>query len=260
MKSKKVFLITAIAIWFVSVIIYGMSFIPGWAENPAPAIAFLLPAGALFFFLYLPTLQGRWKIWMILPTVIFLTLGIIFGFNVLTHDWNSWSYAWLLGLAGVGLGLIWFAREYRIHLVHSIGIWLTLGSIVLFLLFGALVGGPFIQAFFLILFILIGVTLYLWATKRLKLTAVDWDGLPTSITVDTQSQTGASALVAMELLSKRELEVLSLIDQGHSNAEIASRMVVAASTVKTHINNIFTKLDVQSRTQAVRKAKDLGLL
>jgi len=258
MKSHKAFLFTAIVIWFLSVVIYGMSFIPGWAENPAPAIAFLLPAGALFFFLYLPTLQGRWKIWMILPTVIFLTLGIIFGFNVLTRDWDSWSYAWLLGLAGVGLGLIWFAREYRIRLVHSIGIWLTLGSIVLFLLFGALVGGPFIQAFFMILFILIGVTLFLWATKRLKLTAIDWDGSPAPASADQYNQTGP--LNPTELLSKRELEVLRLIDQGHSNAEIANQMVVAASTVKTHINNIYTKLDVQSRIQAVRKAKDLGLL
>lgn len=257
MKSNRFFLFIAIVIWVLSVVIYGISFLPGWKENPAPAIAFLLPAGALFFFLYLPTLERRWKVWMILPTVIFLTLGIIFGFNVLTRDWYSWSYAWLLGLTGVGLGMIWFAREYRIQIVHTIGIWLTLGSIVLFLLFGALVGGPFIQAFFLILFILIAVALYLWATKRLKLTGIDWnntppDGIDSLESVETAETT--------DMLSKRELEVLRLIEQGHSNVEIASRMVVAGSTVKTHINNIYTKLDVESRTQAVRKAKDLGLL
>ena len=55
----------------------------------------------------------------------------------------------------------------------------------------------------------------------------------------------------VEPLSERELEVLRLIAEGHSNQAIADRLVVAVSTVKKHVNNIYGKLDVQSRTQAL---------
>ena len=61
-------------------------------------------------------------------------------------------------------------------------------------------------------------------------------------------------------LNDRELEVLRLIAEGLSNQEIAERLVIALSTVKWHINNLFGKLSVHSRTQAVAQAKELGLL
>jgi ATP/maltotriose-dependent transcriptional regulator MalT len=61
-------------------------------------------------------------------------------------------------------------------------------------------------------------------------------------------------------LNERELEVLRLIAAGLSNHEIAERLVIALSTVKWHINNLFGKLGVRSRTQAVAQAKELGLL
>jgi LuxR family maltose regulon positive regulatory protein len=61
-------------------------------------------------------------------------------------------------------------------------------------------------------------------------------------------------------LSNRELEVLRLIDAGLKNQEIAVRLVIAISTVKTHINNIYGKFGVHSRTQAVAIARELGLL
>jgi LuxR family maltose regulon positive regulatory protein len=63
-----------------------------------------------------------------------------------------------------------------------------------------------------------------------------------------------------EPLSERELAVLRLIDQGLSNQEIADRLVVAVSTVKTHINNIYGKLGVASRTQALARAHEIKLL
>jgi NarL family two-component system response regulator LiaR len=61
-------------------------------------------------------------------------------------------------------------------------------------------------------------------------------------------------------LSKRELEILNLLAQGHSNAEIGENLFVSLSTVKSHIQNIFIKLDVKRRTQAVDKAKKLNLI
>ena len=68
------------------------------------------------------------------------------------------------------------------------------------------------------------------------------------------------SLVAELQLSKRELEVLGLMAQGNSNQEIADRIFVSLSTVKTHNQNLFDKLDVKRRTQAIEKAKKLNLI
>jgi predicted ATPase/DNA-binding CsgD family transcriptional regulator len=61
-------------------------------------------------------------------------------------------------------------------------------------------------------------------------------------------------------LSNRELDVLRLIAEGHSNQEIADRLYVGVSTVKKHINHIYDKLDVKNRMQAVPVARSRGLL
>jgi LuxR family transcriptional regulator, maltose regulon positive regulatory protein len=63
-----------------------------------------------------------------------------------------------------------------------------------------------------------------------------------------------------EVLSERELEVLQLIASGKSNRRIASELFVSVGTVKTHINNLYRKLDAHSRTQAVARARELKLL
>lgn len=68
-----------------------------------------------------------------------------------------------------------------------------------------------------------------------------------------------TALVKMGI-SKREWEVLVLMSEGLSNQEIADRLFVSLNTVKTHSSNLFEKLDVKRRTQAVEKGKRLGLL
>lgn len=68
------------------------------------------------------------------------------------------------------------------------------------------------------------------------------------------------ALIAQLELSKRELDVLSLMAQGHSNEEIAARLFISLSTVKSHNQNLFAKLDVKRRIQAVEKAKKLHLI
>ncbi|WP_439864091.1 LuxR C-terminal-related transcriptional regulator [Pseudomonas antarctica] len=66
--------------------------------------------------------------------------------------------------------------------------------------------------------------------------------------------------VAQNPLSHRELEVLQLIASGNSNLEIADRLFISLHTVKTHARRIHSKLGVERRTQAVAKAKTLGLM
>jgi len=73
-----------------------------------------------------------------------------------------------------------------------------------------------------------------------------------------ESPPAAQALV--EPLTARELEVLRLVAGGLSNREIAQQLVVAVSTVKSHINHLYGKLEVKNRTQAVARAQELGLL
>jgi LuxR family maltose regulon positive regulatory protein len=65
--------------------------------------------------------------------------------------------------------------------------------------------------------------------------------------------------VLIEPLSAREMEVLKLIEAGHSNQEIAARLVISMPTVKRHISNIYAKLGAKSRTQAVSLGRELRL-
>ncbi len=61
-------------------------------------------------------------------------------------------------------------------------------------------------------------------------------------------------------LSNRELEVLEKLAEGLSNQEIADKLFVSLNTTKTHISNIYSKLNVKRRTQAIQKARDLALI
>ena len=61
-------------------------------------------------------------------------------------------------------------------------------------------------------------------------------------------------------ISHREKEVLDLIAIGLSNKEIADQLFVSENTIKTHSSNLFSKLDVKRRTQAVQRAKELNII
>ena len=61
-------------------------------------------------------------------------------------------------------------------------------------------------------------------------------------------------------ISKREYEVLLLIAEGRSNREIADQLFVTESTIKTHVSNIFVKLDAKRRTEALVRARELNLI
>jgi two-component system NarL family response regulator len=69
-----------------------------------------------------------------------------------------------------------------------------------------------------------------------------------------------AAGLSSESLTSRELEVLALLEQGGSNKEISARLFISETTVKSHLRNIFGKLNVLSRTEAVAAARRRGLV
>ena len=61
-------------------------------------------------------------------------------------------------------------------------------------------------------------------------------------------------------ISERELQVLELLAAGRSNKEIADRLNVSPNTVKTHVARLFEKLEVRRRTEAILRARELGMI
>lgn len=89
------------------------------------------------------------------------------------------------------------------------------------------------------------------------LSAFTAESLAPRLAPNSEQQPATSTLP--EPISERELEVLHLIQAGFNNQEIAEQLVIAVSTVKTHINNLYGKFGVRSRTQAIAAARELGL-
>ena len=94
-----------------------------------------------------------------------------------------------------------------------------------------------------------------------KLLAALSDEKPKSVAEPESSRPATTASQALvEPLSVRELEVLQLVTQGLTNREIAERLYIALPTVKGHNRNIYSKLQVSRRTEAVARARELGLV
>jgi LuxR family maltose regulon positive regulatory protein len=69
-----------------------------------------------------------------------------------------------------------------------------------------------------------------------------------------------SAQPLVEPLSERELEILQLVSDGLSNREIAEKLILSVGTVKAHLHNVYGKLEVRGRTQAVARAREIDLI
>jgi len=92
-----------------------------------------------------------------------------------------------------------------------------------------------------------------------------WAGLrltrPKLVTVEVSGPFVRDDAVVSELgISKREFEVLELIAAGLSNQDIAERLFVSTSTVKSHVSNLLAKLDASRRTEAIAKAKEMRII
>lgn len=99
-----------------------------------------------------------------------------------------------------------------------------------------------------------------WANLRVSFTrrAMDQAGHFVSVVEDITKQKKAEAI--LKVLSPREVEVLSLMSQGLTNAEIADALTFSPNTVKTHVKSITSRLGVADRTQAAMYAVEVGLV
>jgi DNA-binding CsgD family transcriptional regulator/FtsH-binding integral membrane protein len=237
------------------VLLFGLNAFQGGSLNIALPLVFLMLGGMFFLLVYRLKASQPWAASLYIPGALFVALGLIFLLNVVTGDWAAWAYAWLLLVAALGLGLLLADRPRAWNpAVQRIAWGLLLGGISFFAIFGAITGGLLIQVMAPILLILGGV-------------ALRWMRLDTAL-LDSLRGRGSRPVAILpsqppglvEPLSAREVEVLRLLDAGLSNQQIAARLNIAASTVKTHINNLYGKLGVQTRVQAVNRARELGLL
>ena len=87
-----------------------------------------------------------------------------------------------------------------------------------------------------------------------------WAGSRITARRKTPAATADEAMLQRLGISSREFDVLQLLARGLSNQEIADQLFVSPNTVKTHLKNLYDKLDVSRRTQAVHKAKALRLI
>lgn len=238
----------------IGIILLALNVYFGGRFNIALPLVFLM-LGGIFLIVGLRMQQEHpWAAALFIPAALLLAFGVIFLLNVLTGDWNAWAYAWLLLIAGLGIGAVAANRRLAWHpLVEPIGWGAALGGLTLFALFGAIAGGLLIQVIAPILLILGGVAL-----RWLRPGALF--GRPHHAPVSASAGTLPAAAELVEPISAREMDVLRLLDNGLSNQQIASKLNIANSTVKTHINNIYGKLGVQTRVQAINRARELGLL
>lgn len=108
-----------------------------------------------------------------------------------------------------------------------------------------------------VLFTALGI----WLALKLSKPKIETIIVEKEVYIEKSEKFVQNTLLISELeLSKREIEVLELLAQGHSNQEIAAQLYVSLSTVKAHNQNLFEKLDVKRRIQAVEKAKRLNLI
>ncbi len=234
----------------------------GGKFNVALPLIFFMLAGVFFIGGFSFSPQWRFGSLLMVPAALFCAFGLIFLLNILTGDWTAWAYAWLLLLAAVGVGLLVSGKMKPQHrVVDLVGWCLALGGLTFFGIFGVITGGLVIQIIAPLLLVAAGLSL-----RWLRIESVFKDPTAysdneniTPVTETGNAEHDGTIEPLIEPLSSRELEVLGLIEQGLTNQQIAEALSVAPSTVKTHINNLYAKLGVQTRVQAINRAKILHL-
>jgi NarL family two-component system response regulator LiaR len=149
-------------------------------------------------------------------------------------------------------------------------LWITLYGLVLALLAGLMTWAKYrfllvdhVYEIYGLIIAVVFVGLGIWMGLRLSRpkTIVKQEVVVKEVLVPTEVTSPPDPRMLQELnVSERELEVLQCLARGLSNEEIAGQLFISLNTVKTHLSNLYFKLDVKRRTQAVEKARSLGII
>lgn len=262
-KSGSTIKITGIIMATVGATLLLLAILTGGKFNAALPLTFFLLSGVFFIGTF--SFADKWKFasLLIVPAALFCAFGLIFLLNLLTGDWSAWAYAWLLLLAAIGIGLLAAGKlkEWG-KVVNLIGWCLALGGLTFFGIFGVITGGLVIQIIVPILLVVAGLSLR-WLGLGDLLSGIGRSAAPETMDGDSATVSASASIVVyplVEALTGREIEVIRLIENGLTNQQIAEALSVSSSTVKTHINNLYAKMGVKTRTHAIKRAHELGLL
>lgn len=253
--------ITSFGLIGIGLILLALTIYSRGEINLALPLVFLVLGGVFLLVIFYLQQKRPWATFLFIPAALLIAFGIIFLFNQLTGDWTAWAYAWLLLVSAIGIGMILTNRtQFMSPTVNLVGWGLTLGGVTFFAIFGVIAGGLFIKIIAPILLVLAGLSL-----RWLHLESILPESLLTRLHLQANPRQDELAkergvMNLAEPLSSREIEVLNLIVAGLSNQQIAEKLSVAPSTVKTHINNLYGKLGVQTRVQAINQARKLNLI
>ena len=239
-------------------------FLPGWTlKTVEPAVFFCLSTVFFLLILVMPK-HFFFKHVFYIPAFISLAVWLIFLYIEVTRDQSVWSYGWLFCIALAGFGVAQTNRRWTWHpSAAKVGVRIGSFALAAFALFGALVGEPPMRILSPLILAGEGIILYRTLSRsKLNKQAEALETQPQVIapvsSIPSDVNLPCNNLLP-EPLSRREMEVLLLIEDGLSNQQIADRLIVAPSTVKTHINNIYAKLNVETRTQALKRLRELNL-
>ena len=145
----------------IGVILLGLNLFLHGTLNVALPLVFLMLGVGLLILIFATRQNYPWIAVFYIPSGLLLAFGVIFLIDILTNDWNSWAFAWLLLLAGLGVGMLLTNRDMHWHpSITVLGICFSAGGVILFALFGAIEGGLFIQVMAPVLLVMGGLWLF----------------------------------------------------------------------------------------------------
>jgi len=160
-------LIVAVILIALGLVFLLLNLVPGWnAAISWPIIFFVVSIGFFLPPFLWPSMRGGLAA-LLIPGSIFATIGLIFIYDVLTGDWDSWTYSWLLISAAVGFGLAAASSVGKWGRAATlVGTWIMTISTLLFVIFAMIFGTAILRVISPFFIIVIGIILIIGSIRK----------------------------------------------------------------------------------------------